>query len=249
MNIKQRGLRIGTWNFQGLCSDRKALEIGEVLSKNRIDIVGGQESWELDNSKIYVPGYKWFGKPREGIKGKRGEGGVGFLVSEFLIDDVTIIKNVKCNETIWLRIRIRSSVDLYIGCVYMPTQGSVKQICTDRFNLLEEDICMFQSKGRVLLLGDFNARVGKSDDIDDVIGMFGENTCNSNGNLLITLLDNCNLMICNGRTLLSDPQWTRVQTHLNHKSIIDYIITDKALIKTLSEDFVDKTDTDHQIIT
>ena len=69
-----------TWNFQVLCSDKKALEIGEGLSKNRIDIVGGQESWELDNSKLYVPGYKWFaiGKPREGIKGKLGEGGVGF---------------------------------------------------------------------------------------------------------------------------------------------------------------------------
>ena len=25
LNIKQRGLRIGTWNFQGLRSDRKAL--------------------------------------------------------------------------------------------------------------------------------------------------------------------------------------------------------------------------------
>ena len=87
----------------------------------------------------------------------------------------------------------------------MPTQSSVKQVCTDRYNLLEEDICMFQSKGRVVLLGDFNARVGKSDDVDDVIGMFGETTCNSNGNLLITLLPNCNLMICNGRTLLSDP--------------------------------------------
>ena len=40
--IKQRGLRIGTWNFQVLCSDRKALEIGEVLSKNHIDIIGVQ---------------------------------------------------------------------------------------------------------------------------------------------------------------------------------------------------------------
>ena len=115
-----------------------------------------------------MPGYKWFGKPRESIKGKRGEGGVGFLVSEPLLDDVTIIKKVKCNETIWLRIRIRKGTDLYIGCVYLPTQGNVKHICTDRFNLLEEDICMFQSKGRVLLLGDFNARVGKSNDLDDV---------------------------------------------------------------------------------
>ena len=251
LSIKQRGLRIGTWNFQGLCSDRKALEIGEVLSKNHIDIVGGQESWELDNSKIYVPGYKWFGKPREGIKGKRGEGGVGFLVSELLMEDVTIIKNVKCNETIWLRIKIVSGVDLYIGCVYMPTQGNIKHLCTDRFNLLEEDICMFQSKGRVLLLGDFNARVGKSEDVDDVIGMFGENTYNSNGNLLIELLQNCNLMVCNGRTLLSDPQWTRVQSRLGHKSIIDYIITDKALMKASSDVFVDRTDvgsSDHYLV-
>ena len=249
--IKHRGLRIGTWNFQGLCSDRKALEIGEVLSKNHIDIIGGQESWELDNSKIYVPGYKWFGKPRESIKGKRGEGGVGFLVGEPLLDDVVIMKNVKCSETIWLRIRIRKRADLYIGCVYLPTQGNVKYICTDRFNLLEEDICMFQSKGRVLLLGDFNARVGKSNDVDDVIGMFGEASCNSNGKLLIELLQNCNLVICNGRTMLKDPQWTRVQNRLGHKSIIDYIITDRALMKESSNVFVDSTDigsSDHYLV-
>ena len=44
-------------NFQGLCSNRKALEIGEALFKNHIYIVGAQESWELDNSNINVPGY------------------------------------------------------------------------------------------------------------------------------------------------------------------------------------------------
>ena len=54
---------------------------------------------------------------------------------------------------------------------------------------------MFQSKGRVFLLGDFNARVSKSNDVDDVIGMFGEAYYNNNGNLLIELLQNCNLMI------------------------------------------------------
>ena len=40
----------------------------------------------------------------------------------------------------------------------------------------------FKQKGRVVLLGDFNARVGKSVDVDDVIGMFGEDFCNGNGN-------------------------------------------------------------------
>ena len=38
---------------------------------------------------MYVPGYKWFGKPREGIKGKKGEGDRdGILASERLLDDV-----------------------------------------------------------------------------------------------------------------------------------------------------------------
>ena len=57
-----------------------------------------------------------------------------------------------------------------------------------------------------MLLSDFNARVDKSKDVDDVIGMFGVNNYNSNGNLLIELLQNFNLMVCNGRILLSDPQ-------------------------------------------
>ena len=77
-------------------------------------ILGGQESWELVDSNNYVPGYKWFGKPRKGIKGKRGEGVVGFLANEPLIDDVPIVKEGKCNETIWLRIRTKKGVDLYI---------------------------------------------------------------------------------------------------------------------------------------
>ena len=94
--IKHWDLRIGTWNFQGLCTDRKALEIGKVLSKNHIDIIGGQESWKLKIIPRFtcLRGYKWFGKPRESNKGKRGEGGVGFLISEPLLDDVTITKRL-----------------------------------------------------------------------------------------------------------------------------------------------------------
>ena len=126
-------------------------------------------------------------------------------------------------------------MDLYIGYVYLHTQGNLKHIhiCTDRFKLLEEDICMFQSKGRVLLLGDFNAMVGKSKHVDNVIGIFGEASCNSNGKLLIELLHNCNSLICNWRTMLNDPQWNRVQSHLGHKtlSIISLLIK-----QTLTDD-------------
>ena len=91
----------------------------------------------------------------------------------------------------------------------------------------------------------------KKIDVDDVNGMLGEDNCTSNGNLLIELLQNCNLMICNGRTLLCDTHWTRVKSCLGHKSTIDCIITEKALIKAWSNFFLDRTiigSSDHYLV-
>ena len=72
------GIRVGSWNFSGLCSDLKQKEVSEVLNKFKLDIVAGQESWEKEGSVIEVQGYKWLGKPRN-IQ-NRGEGGIGFLI-------------------------------------------------------------------------------------------------------------------------------------------------------------------------
>ena len=77
---RERRLRVATWNFSGLGSERKQKEIGELLTKNSIDVVAGQESWEREDTRIEVEGYKWFGKPRSNQNSRRGEGGVGFLV-------------------------------------------------------------------------------------------------------------------------------------------------------------------------
>ena len=42
--------------------------------------------------------------------------------------------------------------------------------------------------------------------------------------------------------MLNDSEWTRVQSRLGNKSIIDYIIMDKALMKELNNVFVDRKD-------
>ena len=49
------------------------------------------------------------------------------------------------------------------------------------FERLKEDVLSFREKGKVVLLGDFNARVGKVADDDDVIGKFREDSCNAKG--------------------------------------------------------------------
>ena len=58
-------------------------------------------------------------------------------------------------------------------------------------------------------------------------------------------------MVYNNTVLRSDPQWTQVKGLLGHESIIDSIISDKALMKTLSRVFVDITDkgcSDHYLV-
>ena len=96
--------------------------------------------------------------------------------------------------------------------------------------------------GRVVLLGDFNARVGKSTDVDDVIGIFGEDTCNRSGNKLISFLNELELVICNGRRCVSEPEWTRVRPSLDQKSVIDSIITDAQLLRESGDVCIDSTD-------
>ena len=103
---------------------------------------------------------------------------------------------------------------LYIGCVYMPTDSTSVSVMDSCYEMLKEDVLSFREKGKVVLLGDFNARVGRSAQLDDVVGMFGENTCNASGNRLLSFLTEVELMICNGRKLVSEPEWTRIRPSL-----------------------------------
>ena len=58
-------------------------------------------------------------------------------------------------------------------------------------------------------------------------------------------------MICNGRKLVSEPEWTRIRHSLKKKSIIDYIITDAQLLEVSGNVHVDGTDigsSDHFLV-
>ena len=94
-----------------------------MLVKNNIDIVAGQESWEKDDSRISIEGYKWFGKPRSNQNSQRGEGGVGFLVRECLVNEVECTTS---DQSVWMKVHGGRSA-LYIGCVYMPTDSTVER--------------------------------------------------------------------------------------------------------------------------
>ena len=125
-------------------------------------------------------------------------------------------------------------------CIYLLTVQAF--IMDSYYERLKEDILSFTEKGKVVLLGDFNARVGRSAQLDDMVGMFGENTCNDSGNRLLFFLNEVELMICNGRKLVCEPEWTIVRPSLKQKSTIGYIITDSQLLEVSGNVHVDGTD-------
>ena len=53
-----------------------------------------------------------------------------------------------------------------------------------------------------MVLGNFNARLGRSVEVDDVIGIFGEDACNASGNRLVSFLNEVEMVVWNGRKFM-----------------------------------------------
>ena len=100
----------------------------------------------------------------------------------------------------------------------MPTDSSSVSKIEESY---KEDVLGFRQKERIVILEDFNARVGRSSNVDDVIGVFGKEASNASGRRLISFLNEVEFVICNGRRLVSEPEWTRVRPSLGQRSVID----------------------------
>ena len=60
--------------------------------------------------------------------------------------------------------------------------------------------------------------------------------------VVISFLNEVEMVVCNGRKFMLEPEWTRVRPSLKQKSIIDYIITDPQLMAVSGNVHVDNTD-------
>ena len=81
--------------------------------------------------------------------------------------------------------------------------------------------------------------------------MFGEEASNVSGNRLISFLNEVELVICNGRRFVSEPELTRVRPSLGQRAVIDYVVTDIQLMRESGDVQVDATDigtSDHFLV-
>ena len=112
--------------------------------------------------------------------------------------------------------------------VYAPTLGSNQESIMAFYQDLRNCISSIPNADKILLLGDFNARVGSHHRNWNALGQHGIGKMNSNGLLLLQLCTEFDLAVCNTfyqQKVMHRVTW--IHPRSKHGHILDYIITRK----------------------
>ena len=151
MNAWSR-LQVGSINMQGNLK-AKIAELEEYLSQKRYDIVALQEIRKAD--KLSVKNYRYYAKVND-----EGGGGVGILVALHIDPLITRLKSEHKNQ-LWLKIRgTAGHKDLFFCSAYMPQETDTVVERTTAWDGLHESARMYNARGKVILAGDLNTKLG-----------------------------------------------------------------------------------------
>ncbi|XP_047476441.1 uncharacterized protein LOC125030447 [Penaeus chinensis] len=198
-------LKLGTWNVRtmltGISVDlgsindlRKTAVINNELSRLDVDIVALQETRLAEAASLREKDYTfyWHGKPKD----ERREHGVGFAVKNSLLKMIEPPTNG--SERI-LTMRLNTTTcPVTLISVYAPTLMASSDT-KDEFN---ENLCAtllkVPPKDQVILLGDFNARVGSDYEAwPSCLGKLNVGKVNENGQRLLEFCTRLNLCVAN----------------------------------------------------
>ncbi|XP_044745745.1 uncharacterized protein LOC123307480 [Coccinella septempunctata] len=208
----------GTWNVQGIRG--KLVEVEKVMKQGKVDIVALTETKKKGNGIEQVGDYihVYSGVP----KSNRASKGVSLLIKKELKHKLTDWEAVN-ERIISANFNLKGHRTTVIG-VYAPNEDATV-LEKDQFQEQLEDVLVRVGNQReVILLGDFNARTGRKKN-DKVIGEYGEEVLNNNGQRLIQFCEQQSLKILNGFYPHRDiHKYTWRQQTRGLRSIIDYVI-------------------------
>ena len=165
----------------------------------------------------------WRGKP----KGEKRVGGVGFAIRTDLTSQLELPHSF--NERVMcLRVPLSSDRFMTMLSVYAPTLNSSEESIMAFYQDLRTVINRIPNADKILLLGDFNARVGGDHETWNALGKFGLGKMNSNGLHLLQLCTEFELAICNTFSHQKDThKATWIHPRSKHGHILDYVIIRK----------------------
>lgn len=225
-------LIIGTWNVRTLLDldnnsrpKRRTALIAYELKKYNIDIAALNETRFSDEGSLTESGEGytfWKGLDR----GAPRIHGVAFAIKTRLLNSIPQSPTGHNERLITWRIPLSNKRHATLVNVYAPTLDSADELKDQFYAQLHEIMLTIPKEDKIILLGDFNARVGSSHHLwERVLGHHGVGKCNDNGLRLLTFCSQHNLSITNTIFQLQNKfktTWMHPRSRIWH--LLDYVI-------------------------
>ncbi|XP_062532968.1 craniofacial development protein 2-like [Bombyx mori] len=226
-------MTFGAWNVRTLlhrdgnaCPERKTAIVARELHRYHVDVAALSETHLADEGELVEvgAGYIFFWKGTAASETRHS--GVGFAIKNHLVKRLEEYPVHISDRITTLRVHLDKDNYLNVISVYPPTLDKSDDI-KDKF-YGEVTLCLdsINAREQVLLLGDFNARVGRDYEAwPGVLGRHGVGNINSNGQLLLSLCAQYGLAITNTMfRLAAKYKTTWMQPRSKHWHLIDYAI-------------------------
>ena len=251
--VRGREIAVATHNVRTMAVDGthgvgRALDVLSVYDRLGCDIIGLQETRRSGQSAFSQAGYLVYCSGECGGKnvGKKGQGGVGLAVrnsiaraarpSEFISDRLLKVT---------LELRGRAKAVTFV-VAYAPTEPQNANNKHGFWTSLDRVVEEVPKHEQLFVLMDANARTGRREKgqvgskDSKIVGAYGRDTLNDNGELLLSFANNHDLALVN--TFFSTPKGGVSHTfHGRGQKRIDYILT-----RQLDRKFVRNVTVHHQ---
>jgi hypothetical protein len=162
--LKKMDMTFGTWNVRSMNRARSFRVVGEEISKYKLDLVGVEEvRWDGDGTERADVYTFFYGKGNE-----NPALGTDYFVHKRIISAVKKVEYVS-DRMSYIILRGRWC-NIIVLNVHAPTEDKIDDIKDRFYEELEQAFDKFLRYHTKILLGDFNAKVGREDILKPIIG-------------------------------------------------------------------------------
>ena len=197
--IKHKDINnLATFNVNSLLKVGKLKTLINYLREKKIIITALQETRYTDEHHFDSEGFRILkGKPGKRVAKNIPQFGTGFIVSKNIVNSIVEFKSI--NERLSI-LNIKSANKVYsIVNVHAPTneKNRTQKEETEQFwQQISRTLDEIPPKNTTILLGDFNAQIGKERKHISIVGKFpAHERTNANGERLISLCREYNLVL------------------------------------------------------
>jgi len=216
---KKDSLVVWTLNCQGVTS--KVVELSELVKIHKPDVLVLTETWLKGDAVLNLPGYKGQFVNRKS-QCARGEGGVAIFTTTALVTRECAPSAYA--DLLWTKVHLLGRKPLLVGGFYGPQESVTDEVASKCYTTLSNELST-HAEARVVLLGDFNAKIGN---VHSHVGKFGPAVGPSrNGKLLLNVLTTHNLRVLNGQS--AEGIHTTRHSEGSSPAMLDLVVADMGI--------------------